>query len=179
MEKNKGFMCVMSSGSASLDSQKTWSDVLWGAGWEPEEEEHISTWPHTDHRRNYTTRHPVKSSTWECDVFLHPPTSKYNVHAWLDNRFLMVKLNMILDIWNYLVSLVDFVSVSIFNYFYYLLLLSYFHYSVHGGLLDIISGSNRCIYLAINLDIPISRSNTLSKTLLTCVLETSSKRLFS
>lgn len=133
MEKNKGFMCVMSSGSASPDSQKIWSDVLWGAGRDPEEDEHISTWPHTDHQRKYT-RHLFKSSTWECDSFStpsHPLTSEYNVHAWLDNCFLMLKYNIILELltdiiseplWNYLASLVDFTNCSILHYFYYLLL---------------------------------------------------------
>lgn len=94
IEENKGFMCVMSSGSASPDSQKTWSDVLWGAGREPEEDEHISTWPHTDHQRNYT-RHPFQSSTGRCEISLHPLMSQLNVHPWLDNCFLMAKRNII------------------------------------------------------------------------------------
>lgn len=44
-----------------------------------------------------TTPH-VTPSRAECDIFLHPLTSEYNVRAWLDNCFLMLKLNIILGV---------------------------------------------------------------------------------
>lgn len=65
------------------------------------------------------TRNPFKSSTQECDIFLHPLTSNYNIHAWLDNCFLMLKHNMILGVFTDIIRYLK--LSSIFGWLYELL----------------------------------------------------------
>ncbi len=67
--------CFMRSGTRA---RGRWTYLNMTPHWPPEKLHHTS---------------PLQ----ECDIFLHPLTSEYNVRAWLDN-FLMLKHNIILGV---------------------------------------------------------------------------------
>lgn len=105
MEKNKGFMCVMSSGSPLILRK---SDLMFYEELE-ESQRKMNISQHdptltTRENTHVTSARAAHESVISFSTPSHPLTSECNLHAWLDNCFLMVKYNIILELFTDIIS---------------------------------------------------------------------------